>query len=372
MHYDPTLRNLLFKLTAGDAEVAHRTAIRLLRAASASRRITRGIASLAMPHPNLRTEVLDMTFPSPVGLAAGMDKNAEAIDGFAMLGPGFIEIGTVTRHAQQGNSRPRMFRLVGDRALINRMGFNNDGADAVAERLRQRLWSRGLPPVPLGISIGKSKITKNEDAPSDYLYSHRKLHGFADYFAVNVSSPNTPGLRQLQDAEPLRRLLGPLKEQDARLVQESGGRPVPIFLKLAPDLGNEAVIEAVEVGEECGVDGYIAANTTIRRRGIVTVTSETGGLSGPPLFPRALELIRLISQATGGKRPVIGVGGVSEPHHAIAMRDAGASLVQSYTGFVYGGPRFFARMNDGLRYSWNRDDYRRQAEMTDNVVSTPA
>lgn len=351
-HWDPTLRDVLFTLTRNDAEVAHRLAMDGMRLAQRSRFITSLLGAYTYQHPNLRTKVLGMTFPSPVGVAAGLDKNAEAIWALAALGAGFVEIGTVTGRAQKGNPRPRMFRLPQDRALINRMGFNNDGADAVADRLVKYFARYGRPKIPVGISIGKSKTTDLDDAPKDYTHSHASLYDFADYFAVNVSSPNTPGLRKLQEPEHLERIVGAMKHQDPHLARFRNRKPVPILLKFAPDLEDEAARDAVRVGIKLGVDGYIVANTTIKRDGLVTDIDEKGGLSGPPCFDRALDMVRLVAAETGGDVPIIAVGGIRSPDDVLAMADAGAWLFQVYTEFVYAGPRFFKHMNDGLTYEW--------------------
>lgn len=351
-HWDPTLRDVLFSLTRNDAEVAHRLAMDGMRLAQRSRLCKALLGAYTYQHPNLRTDVLGMRFPSPVGVAAGLDKNAEAIWTLAALGAGFVEIGTVTWHAQEGNPRPRMFRLPQDRALINRMGFNNEGAHAVAERLRMDFARYGRPPIPVGISIGKSKVTPLDDAVTDYMYSHAALYDFADYFVVNVSSPNTPGLRKLQAPEHLMRIVGGMKHQDPQLARFRNRKPVPIFLKLGPDLENDAVLDAIRVGMQLRVDGYIVANTTVKRDSLTVDINQKGGLSGPPCYARALEMVRLVAEATRGSVPIIAVGGIRTPQDVLDMADAGAWLFQIYTEFVYAGPRFFKRMNDGLTYEW--------------------
>jgi len=292
----------------------------------------------------LQTEVWGLKFRNPVGLAGGFDKNAMAIAGFEALGFGFIEIGTVTRHAQPGNPRPRVFRFPEDEAIINRFGFNNHGADAIAARLAGR---NGRPDVPLGISLGKSKETPVEDAVADYVYSLRALYPFGDYFAVNVSSPNTPGLRQLQDKWQLDELLEALvREAEALHQLHPAGRAYrkPILVKIAPDLENDPLDELLEVCAGHGVDGLIATNTTLSRKGLRRSTDQAGGLSGRPLRERALEVVRHI-RGHLAQIPIIGVGGIFDGTDAARMLDAGANLLQVYTGLIYRGPIIAKRIN---------------------------
>ena len=331
--YSRLLRPVLFRLGAGDPEVAHHrtiTALRLFGAApgaSALRRV------FAIDAP--RT-VFGLRFPNPVGLAAGMDKNGVALPGWAALGFGHVEVGTVTWHAQPGNPTPRLYRLPASHALINRMGFNNDGARALATRLR----TAADLPMPVGISIGKSKVTPIADAVADYRASLAELYPYGDYFAVNVSSPNTPGLRGLQDRGLLDELLAELTGEAARLAY--GGVPKPVLVKIAPDLDDAAIGEVIEVCGARSVAGIIATNTTLSRDGLapgdVATGAETGGLSGRPLARRALEVVSFVRRESAGRLPVIGVGGIGAPEDAVRMLDAGASLVQVYTGFIYGGP----------------------------------
>jgi dihydroorotate dehydrogenase len=334
--YSRLIRPVLFRVGSGDAEAAHEFTLRALARASAVPAVLAPLRrwfGVAAP----RT-VFGVRFPNPVGLAAGVDKNGVALPGWAALGFGHVEVGTVTRHPQPGNPRPRLYRLPASRALINRMGFNNAGAGALAERLR----ALGPLPVPLGISIGKSKVTPVEDAVTDYRSSLRTLYPYGDYFAVNVSSPNTPGLRGLQDRSRLDDLLAGLRAESAELAAASGGVAKPLLVKIAPDLTDDAVGELLEVCAQRGVSGLIATNTTLARDGIAAADvpsgAQSGGLSGAPLAQRAREVVAFVHRETGGALPVIGVGGITTVDDALRMLDAGADLVQLYTGFIYAGP----------------------------------
>ncbi|MBB4761273.1 quinone-dependent dihydroorotate dehydrogenase [Amorphoplanes digitatis] len=316
------VRPVLFRLGGGDPEKAHEfTLARLAALGARSRALLHRRYAVQAP-----VEAFGVRFPNAVGLAAGMDKNGVALPAWPALGFGFVEVGTVTARAQPGNDRPRLFRLRDSEAVINRMGFNNAGAAALASRLE----ALGPVGVPLGISLGKSKVTPLEEAVEDYLTSYNLLHGYADYIAVNVSSPNTPGLRTLQDKAAIGALLGALV-----------GR-VPVLVKIAPDLTDEAVAELLEVCLARGAAGVIATNTTLARDGLAETdrprAAEAGGLSGRPLTARAREVVRFVHTETGGRLPIIGVGGIAEPDDAARMLDAGASLVQLYTGFIYRGP----------------------------------
>jgi dihydroorotate dehydrogenase len=283
--------------------------------------------------PSLEKEVFGIKFPNPVGLAAGFDKDARWIDSLDALGFGFIEIGTLTPKAQGGNPKPRLFRLPEDESLVNRMGFNNQGVDAAVARLRQRK-SR----VIVGGNIGKNKVTPNEKAVDDYAINFLKLFDVVDYFVVNVSSPNTPNLRALQEKEPLKELLSSL--QTMNLAKSA---PKPILLKIAPDLTNSQLDDVVEIVTETGIAGIIATNTTISRDGLLTDKPQVeaigaGGLSGKVLRARSTEVIRYLHEKTGGSIPIVGVGGISSAADAKEKLDAGASLVQVYSGFIYEGP----------------------------------
>lgn len=290
--------------------------------------------------PRLEVKLFGLQFPNPVGLAAGFDKNAQWFNQLARLGFGSIEVGTITRLAQPGNPKPRLFRLSADRALINRMGFNNDGAQAVADRLKHTRIS----PI-LGINIGLTKVTPLDLASDDYRGSFELLFPYAAYFTVNVSSPNTPGLRSLQDREPLSRLLHSLRELNDQLASQHQQSPRPILLKIAPDLTNAALDDVLAMASEQRIAGLIATNTTISREGLTTprATIESignGGLSGRPLTERSRQVVRYLYEQSQGTMPIVGVGGLMNGDDVCEMMRSGASLVQTYTGFIYGGPRF--------------------------------
>jgi len=284
-----------------------------------------------------------LLFPNAVGLAAGFDKNARAWPAAAALGFGHVEIGTVTALPQPGNPRPRMFRYPGQEAVINRMGFNNEGAEAVAARLARQA-PRGKRRIPLGINLGKSKVTDLERAAADYLDSFTRLADHADYVVLNVSSPNTPGLRKLQDESHLRELLEAISGANRRRALGEGGRKrVPVLLKIAPDLTFPQIDAVVSVIFEYGLDGVIATNTTLARPGPFASANEAGGLSGAPLRRRSTEIVSYLARVTGGRLPIVGVGGISDAAGAAEKLDAGASLIQLYTGMIYRGPFFAAR-----------------------------
>ncbi|MET3113781.1 dihydroorotate dehydrogenase [Pedobacter sp. CG_S7] len=282
----------------------------------------------------LERKVFGIKFKNPVGLAAGFDKNGEYIEALSNLGFGFIEVGTVTPLPQPGNDKPRMFRLEEDEALINRMGFNNKGVDTLAERLR--LLKEKDQTIVIGGNIGKNKTTPNEDAVNDYVICFDRLFDVVDYFVVNVSSPNTPGLRELQEKEPLTNLLKTLQDRNFK-----NGISRPILLKIAPDLTNEQLNDIVDIVKSTGIAGVIATNTTVDRSGLYAVEKtahESGGLSGKPLARRSTEVIKYLSERSKGAFPIIGVGGIHSPEDAKEKIAAGASLIQLYTGFIYEGP----------------------------------
>lgn len=299
----------------------------------------------------LEREVFGLHFKNPVGLAAGLDKDATLVDELALLGFGFIEIGTLTPKAQPGNPKPRLFRLPGDQALMNRMGFNNGGVEEAVERLKKRKSK-----VLIGGNIGKNKDTPNENAIDDYLICLESLHPYVDYFVVNVSSPNTPNLRDLQEKEPLKKLLNAVKAANNRK-----DKPKPILLKIAPDLSNGQLDDIIEIVQQTELDGVIATNTTIDYSVIVREKEQvakiaSGGVSGRPLRSRSTEVIRYLSDKSQKSFPIIGVGGIFSAEDAIEKLEAGAALVQIYSGMIYEGPEMIVKIKKGLtRYYRNRD-----------------
>lgn len=300
------------------------------------------ISKLFLPKPitdkRLEREVFGLKFKNPVGLAAGFDKDAKLFNELSDLGFGFIEIGTLTPKAQDGNPKKRLFRLKEDSAIINRMGFNNGGVDAAVERLKTN------KNVLIGGNIGKNKNTANEDATEDYIICFEALFPYVDYFVVNVSSPNTPNLRALQDKEPLTKLLGTL--QQLNIKKE---KPKPILLKIAPDLIDDQLLDIIDIVKDTQIAGVIATNTTLYREGLVSDNkSEIGGLSGKPLSKRSTEVIRFITEKSNRAFPVIGVGGIHTAEDALEKLEAGASLVQLYTGFIYEGPQLINKINKAI------------------------
>jgi dihydroorotate dehydrogenase len=325
-----SLRPLAFRI---EPERAHALTLNLMRLVGTITPL-RWLLSLWFKPPYRPVEAFGLKFINPVGLAAGYDKDGIAVSGLACLGFGHIEVGTVTPKAQPGNERPRLFRLVEDEALINRMGFPGRGAEFVANQLQRAR----LNDVILGINIGKNKDTPIEEAAQDYLMVMRALYPFADYFAINVSSPNTVGLRQLQARQALEALLAVLLEE-RRALSTRFGRKTPLLVKLAPDLNEAELEDALGVLLDAHLDGVIATNTTLEREGLRSRNArESGGLSGTPLRSRSTAMIRRISQFTGGKLPIIGVGGIMSPQDAREKLEAGATLIQIYTGLVYRGP----------------------------------
>jgi dihydroorotate dehydrogenase len=345
MLYRSLLRPLLFRLPA---EAAHELALHSLSLSPKLTKTVFGKRFRSSPFGKLRR--FGLTFTNPVGLAAGFDKNGIALQSLASLGFGFIEAGTVTYHPQPGNERPRLFRLPMDKALINRAGFNNHGAKAFTERLDQH-----RPDCVLGVSIGKSKVVAVEDAVEDYLKSFELVYPVADYVAVNVSSPNTPRLRELQQAEQLDELLQALQSRNREMSVDGSGRGViPILVKLSPDLDHDELKSIVEVAQQNDVAGLIATNTTTERAGLRTPAKTiaayaAGGLSGAPLKRRSVQVIASLYNLTGGSMPLIGVGGIFTAEDAWEMISAGASLVQVYTGLIYEGPAIARDINEGLR-----------------------
>ncbi|MCC3158579.1 quinone-dependent dihydroorotate dehydrogenase [Hymenobacter sp. 15J16-1T3B] len=340
--YKALVKPALFTL---DAERAHHFVFDNLRRAARVPGTKALLRSLyEVQHPSLVREVFGLKFPNPVGLAAGFDKNAALTDELATLGFGFVEIGTVTPRPQAGNPQPRLFRLPQDEALVNRMGFNNDGAAAVAARLARR-QNRQLI---IGGNIGKNKDTPNERAAEDYVACFEALAEQVDYFVVNVSSPNTPNLRQLQEKEPLIDLLQRVQERNL-----SRAQPRPLLLKIAPDLTDSQLDDILDIARETKLSGLVSTNTTISREGLVTDAGQVaalgaGGLSGRPLRARATEVIRYLHQRSRGELPIIGAGGIHSAADAQEKLAAGASLVQLYTGFIYEGPALVSRINKAL------------------------
>lgn len=295
-------------------------------------------------NPKLERELFGLKFPNPVGLAAGFDKDAKLFRELSSFGFGFIEIGTVTPKPQPGNEKPRLFRLKEDAAIINRMGFNNGGVAEAVERLKSNRRPDNGPKVVIGGNIGKNKVTPNEDAVNDYITCFEALFNYVDYFVVNVSSPNTPNLRALQEKKPLTDLLQTLQDKN-----NAKKKRKPILLKIAPDLTDEQLLDIIEIVETTKIDGVIATNTTISREGISSVNkTQIGGLSGKPLAKRATEVIKFLSEKSGQAFPIIGVGGIHSAEDALDKLDAGASLVQLYTGFIYEGPGLIKQINKAI------------------------
>ena len=334
------VRKFLFLLPA---ETAHHFTTNLLRFLFKIPMVKSIFSGLyRIKDPRLQRTVFGLTFPNPVGLAAGFDKNGAFTNEFSAMGFGFIEIGTVTPLPQPGNPKPRLFRLKEDQALINRMGFNNEGMDSVVKNLRKKSKE-----VIIGGNIGKNKVTPNEQAQDDYQKCFETLYPHVDYFVVNVSSPNTPGLRELQEKEPLQKLL-----QSLKTLNETKPAPKPILLKIAPDLTDSQLDDILEITAQVKIDGVIATNTTIDRSGLRTKKEKidkigAGGLSGAPLFDRSTEIIKYLKK--GNKNLVIiAVGGINSPEKAIEKLNAGASLIQIYTGLIYGGPALIRNINRAI------------------------
>lgn len=335
--YKSVIRRILFWF---DPEVIHHftfSLIKILMKIPGIPQMSRRI--FMINKPGLERELFGLKFKNPVGLAAGFDKNAVLFDELANYGFGFVEIGTVTPKPQPGNPKKRVFRLREDEALVNRMGFNNDGADAIVERLRKRKSG-----IIIGGNIGKNKVTPNENAIDDYMICFEKLFEVVDYFVVNVSSPNTPNLRALQDKEPLTELLRTLQTEN-----EKKTSPKPILLKIAPDLTDSQLMDIIDIVNTTKIAGVIATNTTISREGLQSEhRNETGGLSGKPLRERSTEVIRFLAEKSGKSFPIIGVGGIHSADDAKEKLAAGADLIQLYTGFIYEGPTLVKKINKSL------------------------
>ncbi|MGG2201197.1 quinone-dependent dihydroorotate dehydrogenase [Paenibacillus validus] len=310
-------------------------------------------------YPELETELWNIKFTNPVGLAAGLDKNGKAVPGFSSIGFGFMEVGTVTPKPQEGNPLPRLFRLPEDGALINRMGFNNVGIEGMKRNLR----NQGKRTIPLAINIGKNKATPNEQAHEDYRACIQALYGYGDFFVVNISSPNTPDLRNLQHGDDLSRLLAAVKDEMDAMHAKFGGREKPVLVKIAPDLTPEEVEYTAATILRSNVSGIIVSNTTISRDGLANANrGETGGLSGRPLTGKSTELIGTVYRLTEGKLPIIGSGGIFTAEDAYAKIRAGASLVEVYTALIYEGPALVKRINRGLRQLLRQDGFKHISE----------
>jgi len=335
--YKSLIRPLLFKF---DPEKVHHftfSSIRFLSSLPGFPSVFKSVYEVS--DPKLEREVFGLTFKNPVGLAAGLDKDAKLYKQLDNLGFGFIEIGTLTPKPQDGNPKKRLFRLRKDSAIINRMGFNNGGVQAAAERLKSNPAGKGH--VLIGGNIGKNKVTPNEDAVSDYEICFDELYDYVDYFVVNVSSPNTPNLRELQDKEPLTRLLQTLQDKNTARPKQK-----PILLKIAPDLTDDQLLDIIDIVKTTKIAGVIATNTTISREGLQSEDkNEMGGLSGKPLAKRSTEVIQFLSEKSNRAFPIIGVGGIHSADDALEKLEAGASLVQLYTGFIYEGPALIKEIN---------------------------
>lgn len=334
--YQQIVRPLLFQFEPEQAHHIATSAFKFTQKLPLGPTITKALYKVE--HPKLKRTVMGLNFENPVGLAAGFDKNAAYYNEFANLGFGFVEIGTVTPLAQPGNPQPRMFRLPADKALINRMGFNNGGLELAVQNLKSNYSG-----VLIGGNIGKNKVTPNDEATRDYVLGFEGLYDYVDYFVVNVSSPNTPNLRELQDKEPLKQLLGTLQDLNAK-------QPVqkPIVLKIAPDVSNEQLDDIVEIVQSTGIAGITATNTTISRAGLTTtgkVIDEAGGLSGKIVRKRSTEVIQYLRSKLPASVAIIGVGGIFTGEDALEKLQAGADLVQVYTGFIYEGPAMVRSIN---------------------------
>jgi dihydroorotate dehydrogenase len=340
--YKILVRPLLFLL---DAEKAHYFTFSLIRLLSKIG-MSRLFRNLYLNNDKrLEREVFGLKFKNPVGLAAGFDKDARLFNEFSDFGFGFVEIGTLTPKPQEGNPKPRLFRLKPDEAIINRMGFNNSGVFDAVERLKKKHR------VLVGGNIGKNKITPNNEATKDYLICLDALFEYVDYFAINVSSPNTPGLRELQDKEPLTALLKELKKENNKLAAKKKVKERPILLKIAPDLTDDQLLDIIQIINDTQIAGVIATNTTIERKNLksdLIYTEEKGGLSGKPVGNRSTEVIRFLADKSGKAFPIIGVGGIHSAEDAIAKLEAGADLVQLYTGFIYEGPSLIKKINKAI------------------------
>jgi dihydroorotate dehydrogenase, subfamily 2 len=372
--YGRVIRPILF---TQDAEQAHERTMRTLAWVSRNEVVCDAVESI-FGAPSLPVELFGLRFPNPVGLAAGMDKYADAVPAWAALGFGFSELGGVTWHAQPGNPQPRLFRAVAEESIVNRMGFNNPGAEALAAKLAEWRALGRWPNHPVGINLGKSKITPLEKAAEDYANSFRVLLPQADFFVVNVSSPNTPNLRQLQDKAALEEIISAMQEVESpkSKVQSREEKKKPILVKVAPDLSFEALDEIAELAIARGLAGIVATNTTISRpetnhAQIQRVYAETGGLSGRPLGSRSTEIIRHLYRQTNGKVPIIGVGGIFNADDAWEKITAGASLIQIYTSLVYRGPGVAKDIVRGLLERMEEEGHRELSQAVGTRAKSP-
>jgi dihydroorotate dehydrogenase len=347
----PIIRKVLFQM---DPESAHNWTIRALKIMQSNALLKKRFQKkMTVQDQRLQSEQWGLTFPNPVGLAAGFDKHANVYPALAALGFGFVEVGTLTPQPQSGNSQPRLFRLPQDKAVINRMGFNNHGI----EKAKQTFQTLTRPHIPIGINLGKNKDTPNERASDDYRRGLTTLYPYGDYFVINISSPNTKGLRDLQHVDALQSLLSDILSERDRLATQTQKRH-PVLLKVAPDLSMDQIKEIIQTALSLGVDGFIATNTTLSRKGLHSspYVNETGGLSGRPLTKRSTEFIRQLYPLTAGKVPIIGVGGIFTGEDAYEKIRAGASLIQTYTGMIYQGPAIAQQINQELLSFIERDN----------------
>ena len=343
MNLYPLAKKFLFSL---DAEEAHHFTIHNLQLAGKFPPLINFFTGNKVEHPSLHRKIFGLDFPNPIGLAAGLDKNGDVIDEMGMMGFGHVEVGTITPKPQPGNDKPRLFRLVKNGALINRMGFNNVGAEVAAQKLKRRKTN-----IIVGANIGKNKVTSNEDAIRDYDYCFKMLFEYADYFVVNVSSPNTPGLRALQDKDSLSAILNSLQDMNNRKPKTK-----PILLKIAPDLTNEQIDDVLTVVSQTKIQGIVATNTTISREGLNYSTEEiqnfgAGGLSGKPLTNRSTEVVKYVNTEIENQKAeikIVGVGGIMNAQDAVEKFSAGADLIQLYSGFIYAGPQLIHDINKTL------------------------
>ena len=362
MLYKNFLRPLLF---LQDAEEAHERTLALLARFSFLETILERFFSVE--DSRLRVSIGSLTFPNPVGLAAGFDKNGKAIETWPGLGFGFVEIGAITAQPQPGNPKPRLFRLPKDQALINRLGFNNDGAEAICARLKTLRENGRRPKIPLGINIGRTKVVATKEAAVDYLFTFEKLFPYGDYFTLNVSSPNTPELRDLQQKEHLVKLLETIQGRNRELARQTDSQPKPIFIKIDPDMDLSQVDEIIAVAQARKVAGIVATNASaFLRENLTARVDEPGGLSGKPLRSKATAFIRHIYRATRGSLPIIGSGGIFTAEDAYEKIKAGATAVQIYTGFVYEGPGAVKRINQGLLKLMRREGVKSLSEVMGN------